>query len=295
MLAAYGKEIKSLQGPWVGSFFWIVALVVAQITIASVLSDLGFWTQAIFAWFLGAFLSHGLMVLSHESSHNLIFKSSSLNRLAGILCDFGILLPNAMAFRKFHLLHHLHLGDPCRDPDIVSMFEKKWVGNGALRKFLWIVFLGLSQALRPVKSPEVAFFDRYVVANIAVQCLVIVLIWHFVGTGALVYMTLSTFLALGPHVLGGRWIAEHYGLSKKRATYSYYGKLNGLMFNMGFHTEHHDFPNIPWIHLPKLREISPEQYRNLQSRNSYLGLIFTFVASSSWGLHSRSMKTVKDL
>lgn len=32
-------------------------------------------------------------------------------------------------------------------------------------------------------------------------------------------------------------------------TYSYYGSMNHLTYNVGFHNEHHDFPQIPHTRL----------------------------------------------
>ena len=52
-------------------------------------------------------------------------------------------------------------------------------------------------------------------------------------------------------------------------TYSYYGPLNKLSFNMGYHNEHHDFPQVPWSRLPAVRAAAPEFYDHLYHHRSW--------------------------
>jgi len=78
--------------------------------------------------------------------------------------------------------------------------------------------------------------------------------------GPIWYLLASTLCAGSIHPCAAHFIAEHYVFSKAGdkenapvETYSYYGPLNSLCFNVGYHNEHHDFPFIPWTRLPKLK------------------------------------------
>jgi sphingolipid 4-desaturase/C4-monooxygenase len=195
-----------------------------------------------------------------------------------------------MAFRKYHLLHHQHLGDYDMDPDIVCHAEGQLVRDSAWRKALWVALLGLSQALRPLKVKGVKALDRWIIANVLVILVVDLFVYFAIGPKALAYLALSTFFALGLHPVGGRWIQEHYETRKGQETYSYYGPLNRTCFNMGYHNEHHDFAGIPWNNLPKLKELAPDYYDNLASYRSWTAVLLKFIFDPSMTTYSRVVR-----
>jgi len=61
-------------------------------------------------------------------------------------------------------------------------------------------------------------------------------------------------------------------------TYSYYGPLNKVSFNVGYHNEHHDLVTIPWSRLPEVRRLAPEFYDGLHSYSSWTSLLARFVS-----------------
>jgi sphingolipid delta-4 desaturase len=272
------------------SALWIAALVCAQGAIAYLLRDTHWLLVLAFAYVAGAFASHALYVQIHECTHNLATGRPTVDKILGLICDLVLFFPSAMAFRKYHLLHHKHLGHRELDPDIVSRTEADLIGNSSGRKALWIFFLSISQALRPYKVPSVGLWDGWIAANLVIVVLADAAILYGFGVKALAYLAFSTLFALGLHPLGGRWVQEHYVTTEGQETYSYYGILNKLCFNMGFHNEHHDFPNIPWNNLPKLTKMAPEHYQGLKSYRSWTAVLLNFIFNSRMSGYSRIVR-----
>ena len=76
------------------------------------------------------------------------------------------------------------------------------------------------------------------------------------------------------HPCAGHTIAEHYEFENRLETYDYIGICNFFNFNVGYHTEHHDFPMIPWTRLPLVRKMAPEFYENLPCHTSYIKVFY---------------------
>ncbi len=77
-------------------------------------------------------------------------------------------------------------------------------------------------------------------------------------------------------------------------TYSYYGVLNHVTFNVGYHNEHHDFPRIPGWRLPELKRIAPEAYDGLVSHRSWSGVITQFIVDARMTLGRRIVRSRTD-
>jgi sphingolipid delta-4 desaturase len=70
-------------------------------------------------------------------------------------------------------------------------------------------------------------------------------------------------------------------------TCSYYGPLNYLTFNVGYHVEHHDFPSIPGSRLPLVKKIAPEFYDNLHHHTSWCYVLYKYITDPEVGPYSR--------
>ena len=136
--------------------------------------------------------------------------------------------------------------------------------------------------------------------NIVAQLSFDYLLLRYVGASALGYLITSSFLAGSLHPCAGHFIAEHYVFEQqpkeaKKAgnpipvpeTFSYYGPLNILTYNVGLHNEHHDFPAIPWTRLPVLHAIAKDFYASLPYHNSWTWVIWQFIWDKEVGLWCR--------
>jgi sphingolipid delta-4 desaturase len=119
--------------------------------------------------------------------------------------------------------------------------------------------------------------DGWTAANIVIQFVCIGLLAALVGAGPFKYLIASTVFAIGLHPLGARWIQEHFARVPDQETYSYYGPLNKVCFNVGYHNEHHDLVTIPWSRLPEVRRMAPEFYAGLHSYSSWTALLIEFL------------------
>lgn len=136
--------------------------------------------------------------------------------------------------------------------------------------------------------------------NVVTQLLFDYAVFTLWGGKALSYFILSSFLAGSLHPCAGHFIAEHYVFEKTNRstasadrtiplpeTYSYYGPLNVLTYNVGYHNEHHDFPAIPWTRLPEVRRIASEFYDELPTHTSWVYVMWQFVLDADISLWCR--------
>ena len=105
---------------------------------------------------------------------------------------------------------------------------------------------------------------------------------------------MSSFFAGSLHPCAGHFIAEHYLFDQfDQETWSYYGCLNYLTYNVGYHNEHHDFPSIPWTRLPALHGLANEFYKDLPQHKSWCMVTYRFIFDTDIGLFSRVKRAPK--
>jgi sphingolipid delta-4 desaturase len=277
LLAAH-PELRALAGPAPSSAVWVIALVALQTAMALWLGGSRWMVWLACAYVFGATIDHALWVLIHECSHNLIFRSRTGNRVIAIVANLPLVVPGALSFCKYHLLHHRHMGDPELDAGVPGPLESRIVGRSGLMKTLWISsFVLIMGIVRPRRLKKVRLLDGWTLVNIVVEIAAMAALVAFTGWAPIRYLFVSHVFAIGLHPLGARWIQEHLALKEDQETYSYYGPLNKVSFNVGYHNEHHDVVTIPWSRLPQVRRIAPEFYDGLHSYDSWSALLVRFL------------------
>jgi len=276
-------EVRALMRPdaWSGAAILVVGTI--QMVLAVELRAAR-WTEVLLAaYFVGALLSHGLGVLIHEAAHNLISRRTWVNKLWAAVANVPLVAPAAIGFRFEHLLHHRYLGDAGGlDTQAPTRAEARFVGSSAVLKMLSFTFGRFLFRGRPAaRVPR----DGWLILNLATQIAAMVPLTLYAGPRALVYLVVSALAAFGPHPLGARRLSEHLPVRVGQPTNSYYGILNWLSFNVGLHVEHHDFPAVPWRHLPRLRSVAREHYEHLFGIRSWTLLLAQYFFNPRYRVH----------
>ncbi|MEQ9230932.1 MAG: fatty acid desaturase, partial [Cyclobacteriaceae bacterium] len=277
-------EVKKLFGVDRSLKYKTTLAVLVQLAIPFFLPD-NPWVWAVVIFFVGATLSHVFFLGIHEITHNLAFKKEAHNNFLAIFVNLPAVFPFAMAFKFYHAEHHWKQGSDADDTDIPSEFEAR-VFTGYFGKFIWMIFQLVFYAIRPVFMKPLKV-DKWLVLNVVAQIAFDVLFFYFAGWQGLLYLVLSMVVSGGLHPIAGHFISEHYVFEEDQETYSYYGWLNRLTFNVGYHNEHHDFPTIPGSRLPKLHETAKEFYSEMKAYKSWTGVLWNFVFDKRVSLRSR--------
>ncbi|PNY27538.1 Dihydroceramide delta(4)-desaturase [Tolypocladium capitatum] len=293
-------EITKLCGPEPLTKYLVAGVVAMQVFWAWYLAATPFWSLKFWAvaYVFGATANQNLFLAIHEISHNLAFRSALANRLLAIFANLPIGIPYSASFRPYHLTHHKSLGVDGLDTDLPTAFEA-FMLDSILGKAFFCTFQIFFYAIRPMAVYRVPFtWVHYV--NLVTQVAFDLALVRLASPTALLYLLLSSFLAGSLHPLAGHFIAEHYVYETVTPTmrdpasgvpvpetFSYYGPLNWLTYNVGLHNEHHDFPAVPWTRLPAVHATAKEFYEGLPRHESWSYAIWRFIWDDSVGINCR--------
>ncbi len=297
MLAKYPQLRALSEERDASSAVYSIAILAIQIVAAlwlerSQASALGIFALA---YTLGATVVHATWVLIHDATHNAVFHSVTANKVLLLVQNFNVFLPSTFAFRHYHLAHHTHLNERYEDPDLPSLWEDRLFGHTALGKAVWLLFFPVWQTLRTARymsnpAHSRGMMNAWLVVNFVTMFAFEYWTFAYCGPRAFAYMLASAFFAIGLHPLGARWVAEHYAFQPLQETYSVYGAVNLITFNIGYHNEHHDHATVPWSRLPEVRRIAGEFYNGLVYHTSYVSILKDFIFDKNFTLRTRVVR-----
>tara|TARA_B110000037_G_scaffold199269_1_gene238909 strand:+ start:281 stop:1273 length:993 start_codon:yes stop_codon:yes gene_type:complete len=298
-------EIKELFGTnpmlAVSSTFWVAVQVFIALNIHRLFDPTFLGLETWQAWLafvgityiIGGTIAHALFLAVHEITHFMAFEAKWANNVLSFVAQIPILFPYAMSFQYYHGIHHWSQGKDGDDADIPLQGEAK-LFTGVFGKFIWYINQIFFYALRPMFVKKIPI-NKWSIANmIFTVCTTAAILYFTIGIGngfyGIFFLLLALFFAGGLHPSSGHFISEHYVFDEGQETYSYYGPLNLVNYNVGYHNEHHDFPNVPGRRLPKVRAIAPEFYNDLKHYNSWISVIWKFLTTKEVTLYSRTKR-----
>lgn len=253
-------SVCDLFGTEPSTKFIAVMLVMVQIACAVMSTQLT-WPMYLFTVYaIGATASQALFLVNHELCHDLVFSRHRRNVWFGYFVNLPTVFPYTASFRTYHIDHHRHLGHEGLDVDLPTRRESAMFGT-LFGRLAWLSVQVIAYSVRPLLvNPKAVTPD--VVANACVQAGFNLALYAVAGPRPFAYLLACTVVSGGLHPSATHFLSEHTAgaLDSPLDTFSYYGAINRVTLNVGYHVEHHDFTKIPWSRLPELKRRLPEHY-----------------------------------
>ncbi len=281
-------EVTKLMGHDSTTVYKILFALLVQIGSLHLLQGSPWYVWIFCCYTLSGTINHAMTLAMHESSHNLVAKKFSYNKVMLILANLSLGVPSGASFKRYHMEHHKFQGEEDVDVDIPTDWEGAFF-TSTPRKALWCLLQPLFYSIRPLLvSPKE--ISRLEIINIICCLSFDLVIYYYFGIGGLAYLCIGTLLGMGIHPVAGHFIAEHYVMNSGQETYSYYGPLNWLTFNVGYHNEHHDFPFTSGKNLPAVRAMAPEFYDEIPHYHSWVKVIYDYIMDPPLSPYSRTKR-----
>lgn len=242
------------------SFKYVAAsCALTQLFVAYILRNEPLLEVFIFSLICGPLFNCAIANALHETVHDLALTSGPLaNKVFGNFINLSLAWPVIGGYYKAHRYHHSYLGsvlDVKYPPmeEAVEYDKNIWTRL----KFVFLhPILGGERWAKNVKEKPTDFAYWNLVSVYTFNIVILILI----GWQSLLYLLLSFWINDTIFVQGSKNFADHWVDETTTHTYSNYGWFNLINFNIGYHREHHDFPNVPGRYLPKVNEVARKYY-----------------------------------
>jgi sphingolipid delta-4 desaturase len=307
----FHPEVRDLFGPRPVTALAVPLLLTLHWGMAWLVSGGGILAVFVAAFFFGQVALHSTGGLLHETAHQLVFRRRAPKlafdlSLELILASFG----KQLRYQHEHVSsHHPYQGEYAWDYEyedvcaIMARRELRW-HHPDWQRFLTVATMALhilpfgilladkivpllyarltgrkvKDESRDIGATAPARLD--VAMCLAVSVLANAVLFFGFGFWAWLYhnWALSLFLSKWGVSNLGQSLSEHPDGDEKRPTRSTYGWINYLLFNTGYHHEHHVFPNVAWMRLPRVKAAAPDVF-DAASERSYAGFWWDHVCA----------------
>ncbi len=295
-------QARELAGPDWRSALAIPVLLAVHWGLAWAVSGSNLMVVFVVAFCFGQLVMHSAGSLVHETAHKLIFR----DRPRKLAFDLGLELVlgsfgRQLNYQHDHISsHHPYVGDYERDyehENICGFVAKQFVikARPRLQRAITVAMLILhllpfgflvtdwalpkiyrnltgveGDTKRHIGASKPSVFDKRLFMAVSLA-LNVFLLAAFGVLGWLYHnWALSIFLGKFGITNLGQSLSEHDGDDEVNPTRSCYGAINAILFNTGYHNEHHTFPNVAWSRLPALKKMAPDVFHH-EAEYSYAG------------------------
>jgi sphingolipid delta-4 desaturase len=280
---------------------WTMLWAVAQTNVLMVF---------VAALLVGQITIHAAGALVHESAHRLVVRPAEGKLFFDLLLEvITTSFARQLTYQHEHVTsHHPHLGNYERDyehEDVCRFTARRRhrADHPLVQRFLTVAELvvhllpggflvadrlflpyyrrasgqAVSDGQRAIGASRATRSERALFIGVSLAINVF-LCAAFGFLGWLYHVwSLSLFLGKCGVTNLGQSLAEHPGDDSANPTRSTYWWGNRLLFNTGYHNEHHTFPNVAWTRLPALKALAPEVFDRVKGRSYF----------TSWWNHVR--------
>ncbi|MCI0691246.1 fatty acid desaturase [candidate division KSB1 bacterium] len=215
---------------WAAGLIFLLSLNIARTPLFGIVS----------AVLLQTLLYTGLFITAHDAMHELVApKRKRLNNFIGTLC---VILYALFSFKRLRIEHHKHHAHPGSedDPDF---------HDGEHRGFwAWYFhFMKTYVTWQQIAGMAIAF--NVMLHLLKISQLNLALFW--IAPALLSTLQLFYFGTYLPH----REPAGGYDNSHRAKSNDFSVIWSFLTcYHFGYHWEHHEYPQVPWWKLPKIRK-----------------------------------------
>lgn len=294
--AAVVKSLSKLT-PWRSVLALLVEWFIIIVPLVFLYNYWNWFIYGLAIFWLGA-RQHSLAILMHEATHYRLFSNKFINDLVSELFLAYPVFISTFVYRKNHLAHHRNLNTE-KDPDWIAKTKfpskyQEWQFPQSKKKLTKTLVKDLCanyvlQILKRLiksqnqKENKISFQGNYRIfpwLRLGYYFLMVISLSYFHLWVFFLLCWLIPFLSWTSVILRVRSIAEHFCipdiplLSRTRTTIpNLWDRLFVASRNIGYHTEHHLYPSVPYYNLPLIHELLKKNGYTMHITHSYLGVL----------------------